>query len=75
VPVAAHEDRVVPALKEMPVETVALVEVVRVAAVEAVHADREISVHRLDNEVVVVRHQAVGETSPGRPVRDTFDKA
>ena len=49
-----------PTLKEVAAQTVAIIELVCMCAGSGtVHSDREIPVRCLDNEVVVVRHEAV----------------
>jgi hypothetical protein len=62
--VGLDPDRPVATLKEVPVAIVALVEDLRVRAVEPLHPAREIRVRGLDQQVHVVVHQAIAEAAP-----------
>jgi hypothetical protein len=59
-----HDPRPKPALEDVAAAPVPFVEELRVAAVEAVHAGGELGRGRLDDEVVVGAHQAVGLDAP-----------
>ncbi len=69
VPVALDEDRMEPPLKEMTIEAVTPVEPLRVGAVQALEAAREVGVARFQDEMVVIRHQAIAVTKPTELVR------
>jgi hypothetical protein len=48
----------------MSIETMLLVESLRVRAIETLHPEGEIGIWCLDDEVVMVRHQAVAMATP-----------
>lgn len=62
--VALHDPRREAVAEEVAAAVVAPVERLRVDAVQAVHAVGEAPELRLDDEVVVVRHQAEGMDAP-----------
>jgi hypothetical protein len=64
------DGRSVARLEQMPNVVVSPVEVVRVPAVQPVHADREVGVRSLNQQMEVIRHQAVGRTQPATLVDD-----
>jgi hypothetical protein len=49
-------------------------EVLRVAAVQLSHSDRQFRQRRLHDQVVVVSHQAVGIDDPARPLHDPSEQ-
>lgn len=57
--VAIDRDRLVAALEQVADQAVALVEALRVDAVEVPHQARQVALARVQHEVVVVAHQAV----------------
>jgi hypothetical protein len=63
-PIPVDQIRVEAALEEVAAAGVAFVERLRVAAVEPLHACRQVLRRCFDEEVVVVREQAVGVTEP-----------
>lgn len=65
--VVLDQDGVEASLEEVPAGRMDVVESLRVSAVEALHANREISIPRLDEKVVVVWHQTVGMAAPAEP--------
>lgn len=62
--VLLNEDGLVPTLEEMTGSAVQSVKELRIHAVQLPHAERKISVRRLNEEVIVVVHQTVGVTDP-----------
>ena len=60
VAVLVHENRLESPLQYMPDPSVAAVEALGVDAVQLAHADGQVAVRRLDHQVVMVAHQAVG---------------
>jgi len=60
--------------EKMPLKAVADVREARKLAVELTHPGREAAVLDPDDEVVVVRHQAVGETVPPEPSNDSLEE-
>ena len=54
-------------LEQVADVVVSSVEVVRMRAVHVVHAHREVGVGGLDEEMEVIRHQAIGRTQPTVP--------
>jgi len=52
------------ALEEVSLKGVSMVEVLRITAVQPLHAPRKIAGRSLDDEVVVVRHEAVAVANP-----------
>ena len=71
--VLLDQDRLVPALKEVPGPSVALVEQLGIDAVHLPHADGEITIRGLDEEVKMVGHQAVGVADPGIALVDVLE--
>jgi hypothetical protein len=59
----------------MAAAAIAAVELLGVDAVEAMHAVRELLAERLDDEVVVVRHQTESVDEPVVPARDGAEEA
>jgi hypothetical protein len=59
-----HEDSRIPPLEEMADPAVPPVEGLGIDAIELAHSPRQIRPRGLDEEVVVVRHQAVGMAAP-----------
>ena len=49
------------------------IEPLGVDAVELLHATREIGLRRLDKEMVVIGHQAVGMTDPAKPLNSACE--
>ena len=56
----------------MPGSPVATIERERVTAHEPLHADAERGLERLDHEVQVIVHHAIGVNTPGEPLGDVF---
>jgi hypothetical protein len=56
------------ALKEVTTVVVTPVEPLRVHAVQPVHAARDVCFRRLDEEVIVIRHQAIRMADPSQEV-------
>jgi hypothetical protein len=67
--IIADDARVEAILEEMPTTVVALVEALRVAEVQKVHAAGEVLELGEDDDVEVVRHLAGGEDVPAPPQR------
>jgi len=65
--VALDDENRVSALEEMSISIVPLIEKLRVAAVQQLHAEGQLWLHRLDDQVVVARHQAVRMAGPVVP--------
>lgn len=61
---ALDQDGGEPALQDVARALVARVEALGVGGVQALHAPRQVRPGRLDDQVVVVRHEAVGEAPP-----------
>lgn len=68
--VTAHERGLVARLEEVPLAPVALVEGTGVAAVQPLHPVAEVGIRRLDQQMDVVGHQAVGEQMPALALDD-----
>jgi len=64
---ALDELRVVGSFEEVASALVPPVEALRVPAVERAHTSRNVRVRRLDQEMEVVSHQAIGEALPVEP--------
>jgi len=64
---ALDELRVVGSFEEVSGALVSPVEALGVAAVERAHTSRNVWVRRLDQEMEVVSHQAIGEALPIEP--------
>ena len=69
VDVVADEDRLESALQQVAGALVAPVRLLREDAVHQVHRIGEIAIKGLDHRVVVVPHQAVGQTTQAVPFR------
>jgi len=74
VPVALDEYRVESPLEDVAVQRVKPVERLGKSAIEPLHARGQICPRRLENQVVVVRHQAVAEPAPSSRSRELVDK-
>jgi hypothetical protein len=61
------QSRRVPALEEAAATCVALVEALRVRAVEEVHSRRQLGASALEEEVIVRAHLGAGDTAPSMP--------
>ena len=59
-----HQHGLVASFEQMPDSRMATVEPLGVHAVELPHSSREVRADRLDEHVVVIAHQAVGEHEP-----------
>jgi hypothetical protein len=68
--VALDELAVKPALEEVASVVVAPVEPLRVHTVQPVHSARDIWFRRLDEKVIVIRHQAIRVASPSQELDD-----
>jgi hypothetical protein len=64
-----------PPLEDMALERAAGVEGHGIDAVEVLHALGDVSVRRLDDEVIVVRHQREGVDGPASLARDLAKQA
>ena len=71
-PVALDEACAEAALEEVAVEPVPAVEQLGIRAIEALHPLRQVGRRRLEEEVVVVRHQALRMAVPAEPGDDVF---
>jgi hypothetical protein len=60
-------------LKQMAVTDVSSVEPLCVEEVQAVHPSREMFALGFDDQVIVIRHQAIGEEVPGKSSNDVSD--
>jgi hypothetical protein len=60
-------------IEEMPFVSVPPVEPLGVDTVEPLHTGRNIPTGRLDEKVKVIRHQAIGMTSPVVPLDDVLE--
>ena len=65
--VALDQDGLEPTLEEVAHEPVAAIDPLRVDAVELTHPFGEVGIGRLDDEVIVVRHLAIGMAAPVEP--------
>jgi len=72
--VALDELIVVPTLEEVPGIAVTPVEPFRVHAVQPVHSHRDVRFRRLDEKVIVIRHQAIGVAFPSQEVDDLLEE-
>jgi len=68
--VSFNELVVKPALEEVPSVVVPPVEPLGVDAVQSVHSARDVRLQRLDEQVIVIRHQAIRVTLPSLEVDD-----
>jgi hypothetical protein len=59
-----HNDCLESSLKQVPYPTVALIESLGIDAVQLPHAYRKISVGRINKQMVMIVHQAVGMADP-----------
>ena len=59
-----------PTLKHVTAARVPAVEAAPEVTMEPLHPAPEVRLRRLDQQVHVVAHQAVGQTPPGQPARD-----
>lgn len=73
--IALDRGRAKPALEEMAVNGVAIVEFPRVSAVELMHSRGERLVLRFDHQVKVVRHQAVRDVAPTSEANDAIEQS
>ncbi len=62
--VLLNQDRLVPALKEMPCPAMPFVEELGIDAIQLPHAYGEIAVRSLDEQMIMIGHEAVGMTDP-----------
>jgi hypothetical protein len=62
--VALDENTAESAVEEMALEAVSPIEPLGVDTVESLHADRDIALRCFDEEMEVIRHQAIGMASP-----------
>ncbi len=69
-----NEDRLVSALEQMPCPLMAFIKKLCIDAVQLPHTEGEVSVGRLDQEVIVVVHQAVGMAKPVIPFIDVLKR-
>ena len=69
-----NEDRLVSALEQMACPLMTFIEKLCIDAVQLPHTQREIAVRRLDQEMIVVVHQAVGMTEPVIPFIDMLER-
>lgn len=74
VPVALHEHRVESALEDVTVQRVNSIEGLSESPVEPLHPIREIACRCLEDEVIVIRHQAVAEAAPLTPLRELVEE-
>ena len=65
--VALHQHGMVAALEYVAGAVVAPVEGLGVHAVQIAHAAREVGRRRLEHEVIMVAHQAIGVAQPAPP--------
>ncbi len=68
--IALGERRTEWTFEQMPLEAVPPVETLRPNAVQALHPSGERLLGRMDNEVMVVAHQAISEEVPLEPLDD-----
>ena len=68
-----NEDRFVSALEQMACSLMTLIKKLCIDPVQLPHAQGEIAVRRLDQEVIVVVHQAVGMAEPIIPLLDMLE--
>lgn len=65
-----HQNGFEPPLKQMAHSRMSPIVVLRIAAVELPHAQREIRLRRFDEEMIVIVHQAVGMAQPAVAIDD-----
>jgi hypothetical protein len=68
--VLLHKNGFEPPLKQMAHLRMPPVVVLRIAAIQLPHAKREIRLRRLDEEMIVIVHQAVGVADPAIAIHD-----
>lgn len=73
--VARHEDGMKPTLEEMTGEAVASVEPLGVHTIHELNALRKIGLGRHEDEVIVVRHEAVRVRLPAKPPRHGLEES
>lgn len=71
--VLLNEDRFVSPLEQMACSLMALIKKLCVDAVQLPHTQGEVTVRRLDQEVIVVVHHAVGMAEPVIPFIDMLE--
>jgi hypothetical protein len=69
-----NEDRFVSALEQMTCPLMTFIEKLCIDPVQLPHTQRQIAVRRLDQEVIVVVHHAVGMTDPVIPFIDMLER-
>jgi len=74
VPLAVNEHGVKAALEQVPLEPVAGVERLSIEPIQTVHPAREVRFGCLDEEMEVVRHQAVGSTAPAAALANVSEE-
>jgi hypothetical protein len=67
-----YEHGFVPALEEVTCSPVPLIESLRVESIQLSHADREVAIRRLNENVVVIAYEAVSVTDPVVALIDPF---
>jgi hypothetical protein len=61
---AVHDNTLVPALPQMADTMVAAIKMLRIHAIQSLHALHEISFRRFDEQMIMIVHQAIRVTSP-----------
>jgi hypothetical protein len=74
VPSALDEDRVESSLKEVSVDDVSVIERLCVCAVQLLHALGQVRLQRLEDEVVMVGHEAVAMAEPPPTLNDCLEQ-
>jgi len=69
-----NEDRFVSALEQMTCPLMTFIKKLRIDAVQLPHTQGQIAVRRLDQEVIMVIHHAVGMTEPVIPFIDMLER-
>ena len=69
-----NENRFISALEQMACSLMTLIKKLCIDPVQLPHAQGEIAVRRLDQEVIVVVHHAVGMTEPVIPFIDVLER-
>jgi hypothetical protein len=72
--VLLNEDRFVPALEQMTCPLMTFIKKLCIDPVQLPHTQGQIAVRRLDQEMVVVRHEAIGMTDPVIPFIDVLER-
>jgi hypothetical protein len=75
VPVAVDGRRIEPPLEEVTVDGMAVIEGLRVPAVEPMHSGGEIGLGCLEDKVVVIRHEAVAVPAPPSVPRELAEES